>query len=70
LRLGLMLARKSTMRHVVLEGRCLVLSCNRFTRAWDFPSDIPNALAADPDDVFRLPVDEGAQPPVTPSPAG
>jgi len=31
----------STMRHVALEGRCFVLSCNQFTRRRDFPSDIP-----------------------------
>ena len=42
----------STMRHVALEGRCFVLSCNQFTRVRDFPSDIPNVLAADPDDVL------------------
>lgn len=41
----------STMRHVALEGRCFVLSCNQFTRRRDFPLDIPNTLAADPDDV-------------------
>jgi nitrilase len=42
----------STMRHVALEGRCFVLSCNQFARRRDFPSDIPNALAAHPDDVL------------------
>jgi nitrilase len=42
----------STMRHVALEGRCFVLSCNQFTRTRDFPSDIPNALATGPDDVL------------------
>jgi nitrilase len=41
----------STMRHVALEGRCYVLSSNQFTRRRDFPPDIPNTLAADPDDV-------------------
>jgi nitrilase len=41
----------STMRHVALEGRCFVLSCNQFTRRRDFPSDIPNTLAVDADDV-------------------
>lgn len=41
----------STMRHVALEGRCFVLSCNQFTRRRDFPQDIPNTLAADADDV-------------------
>jgi nitrilase len=42
----------STMRHIAMEGRCFVLSCNQFTRAQDFPSDIPNALAANPGDVL------------------
>jgi nitrilase len=42
----------STMRHVAMEGRCFVLSCNQFTRGHDFPSDIPNALAADSNDVL------------------
>jgi nitrilase len=41
----------STMRHVALEGRCFVLSCNQFTRRRDFPSDIPNTLAEDGHDV-------------------
>jgi len=41
----------STMRHVALEGRCFVLSCNQFTRRRDFPHDIPNTLAAHADDV-------------------
>ena len=40
-----------TMRHVALEGRCFVLSCNQFTRRRDFPADLPNELADDPDDV-------------------
>ena len=41
-----------TMRHVALEGRCFVLSCNQVTRRGDFPDDIPNALASAPDDVL------------------
>ena len=41
----------ATMRHVALEGRCFVLSCNQFTRRGDFPDDIPNTLAQAPEDV-------------------
>jgi len=40
-----------TMRHIALEGRCFVLSCNQFTRRRDFPADLPNDLADGPDDV-------------------
>jgi nitrilase len=40
-----------TMQHIALEGRCFVLSCNQFARLADFPADIPNELATDPDDV-------------------
>lgn len=29
----------ASMRHVALEGRCFVLSCNQFTRRRDFPED-------------------------------
>jgi nitrilase len=39
------------MRHIALEGRCFVLSCNQFTRRRDFPPDLPNDLAGGPDDV-------------------
>ena len=42
----------STMRHVALEGRCFVLSCNQFTLRSDLPADIPNALAQAADDVL------------------
>jgi len=42
----------STMRHVALEGRCFVLSCNQVTRRSDFPEDIPNVLAQEPDDLL------------------
>ena len=41
----------STVRHIAVEGRCFVLSCNQFTRLSDFPSDMPNTLAESPDDV-------------------
>ena len=40
-----------TVRHIALEGRCFVLSCNQFTRRRDFPADLPNEIADDPDDV-------------------
>ena len=42
----------ATMRHVAVEGRCFVLSCNQFTRREDFPPDIPNILSDSPDDVL------------------
>jgi nitrilase len=42
----------ATMRHVAVEGRCFVLSCNQFTRRKDFPPDIPNVLADSSDDVL------------------
>jgi nitrilase len=44
----------STMRHIALEGRCFVLSANQFTRLRDFPADIKNQLASEPDDVVCL----------------
>jgi nitrilase len=42
----------STVRHIALEGRCFVLSCNQFARRKDFPADIPNALTESPEDVL------------------
>jgi len=41
-----------TVRHIALEGRCFVLSCCQFARRSDYPADVPNALAAAPDDVL------------------
>ena len=38
----------STMRHVALEGRCFVLSCNQFARRSDYPSDYPALQGNDP----------------------
>jgi nitrilase len=40
-----------TVRHIAMEGRCFVLSCNQFTRLKDFPPDMPSVLAESPDDI-------------------
>jgi nitrilase len=39
-----------TMRHVAMEGRCFVLSCNQFTRRRDYPEDL-DELGDDPEAV-------------------
>jgi nitrilase len=41
----------ASMRHIAVEGRCFVLSCNQFNRRRDFPSDYAAALGEDPDAV-------------------
>jgi nitrilase len=41
----------ASMRHIAVEGRCFVLSCNQFNRRRDFPSDYGAALPDDPDAV-------------------
>ncbi|WP_245886630.1 nitrilase-related carbon-nitrogen hydrolase [Umezawaea tangerina] len=41
----------STMRHIAVEGRCFVLSCNQFARRSDFPAHQQNLVGAQPDDV-------------------
>jgi nitrilase len=38
----------ASMRHIAVEGRCFVLSCNQFNRRRDFPSDYGAALGDDP----------------------
>jgi nitrilase len=38
----------STMRHVALEGRCFVLTCNQFARRGDYPADYPAIQGDDP----------------------
>jgi len=38
----------ATVRHIALEGRCFVLSCNQFARRSDYPHDYPADLPADP----------------------
>lgn len=42
----------ASMRHVALEGRCFVLSCNQFTRRRDFPDDYRAIQGDDPDTVI------------------
>ncbi|HEX2567949.1 MAG TPA: nitrilase-related carbon-nitrogen hydrolase [Polyangia bacterium] len=41
-----------TMRHIALEGRCFVLSCNQFARRRDYPADYATAFGDDPDTVL------------------
>ena len=42
----------STMKHVALEGRCFVFSCNQFTRRGDFPADYRAIQGDDPGSVI------------------
>ncbi len=42
----------ASMRHVALEGRCFVLSCNQFTRRCDFPEDYRAIQGDDPETVI------------------
>lgn len=42
----------ATVRHIAVEGRCFVLSCNQFQRRRDFPSDYPSHLGEDPEAVI------------------
>lgn len=37
----------ASMRHIALEGRCFVLSCNQFARRSDYPRDYPADLPSD-----------------------
>ena len=37
------------MRHIAVEGRCFVLSCNQFNRRRDFPADYRTRFGDDPD---------------------
>ena len=39
----------ASMRHIAVEGRCFVLSCNQFNRRRDFPSDYGAKMGGDPD---------------------
>jgi nitrilase len=42
----------ASMRHIAVEGRCFVLSCNQFNRRRDFPADYDSAFGDDPDAVL------------------
>ena len=43
----------ASMRHIAVEGRCFVLSCNQFNRRSDFPTEYRSALGDDPDAVVN-----------------
>src|ERR1700756_837013 len=38
----------ASMRHIAVEGRCFVLSCNQFNRRRDFPPEYRSVLGEDP----------------------
>jgi nitrilase len=42
----------ATVRHIAVEGRCFVLSCNQFQRRRDFPADYHSSFGNDPDTVI------------------
>lgn len=41
----------ASMRHIAVEGRCFVLSCNQFNRRRDFPTDYHSAFGENPDSI-------------------
>lgn len=41
----------ASMRHIAVEGRCFVLSCNQFNRSGDFPPEYRSIFGDDPDAV-------------------
>jgi nitrilase len=41
----------ASMRHIAVEGRCFVLSCNQFNRRRDFPAEYCSAYGEDPNTV-------------------
>jgi nitrilase len=41
----------ASVRHIAVEGRCFVLSCNQFNRRRDFPADYSSAFGDDPEAV-------------------
>ncbi len=42
----------ASVRHIAVEGRCFVLSCNQFNRRRDFPGDYNSVFGDDPDAVL------------------
>jgi nitrilase len=42
----------ATMRHIALEGRCFVLSCNQYARRGDYPIDFETEFGNDPETVM------------------
>jgi nitrilase len=40
---------QATVRHIAIEGRCFVLSCNQFNRQRDFPADYRGRFDGSPD---------------------
>ncbi len=42
----------ASMRHIAVEGRCFVLSCNQFNRRRDFPADYRTPFGDDPDTII------------------
>jgi NAD(P)H-dependent flavin oxidoreductase YrpB (nitropropane dioxygenase family)/predicted amidohydrolase len=42
----------ASVRHIAVEGRCFVLSCNQFNLRRDFPTDYRSAFGDDPDAVL------------------
>jgi nitrilase len=42
----------ASMRHIAVEGRCFVLSCNQFNRRSDFPADYQSRLGDDPSTIM------------------
>lgn len=42
----------ASMRHIALEGRCFVLSCNQFCRRSDYPEDYESPFGDEPDTVI------------------
>lgn len=41
----------ATVRHIAVEGRCFVLSCNQFNRRSDFPADYRSIYGENPDTI-------------------